>query len=83
MVWGYHGYKSLQTNPFSGGELICEWKIWKPCDPQVVAMKKEISQVLQVVGYVPRRIMPICSIFIRWGGIIKCTVTRWTLAFAI
>ena len=38
-------------------------------------MKKGISYVLQVVGHVPRRISSICSIFIRRGGFIKCTVT--------
>ena len=54
MVRGYHKYKSLWMNPFDGEELICKREIGNPCDPQAVAMKKEISQVLQVVGHVPR-----------------------------
>ena len=45
------------------------------CDSQAVAIKKEISHMLQVVGHVPRRISSICLIFIRRGGITKCTVT--------
>ena len=77
MVQGYHQYKSLWTNPFDGEKLICEREIGNPCDPQAVAIKKEISHVLQVVGHVPRRILSICSIFIRQGRIIKCTVTGY------
>ena len=69
IVWGYHEYKSLWTNPFNEEELICKREIGNPCDPQAVAMKKELSHVLQVVGHVPRRILPICSIFIRQGGL--------------
>ena len=38
--------------------------------------------MLQVVGHVPSWISLICSTFIRRGGIIKCTVTVWTLAFS-
>ena len=67
--------KSLWTDPVDEEELICEREVGNPCDPQAVAMKKEIRHVLQVVGHVPRRISLICSIFIRRGGFIKCTVT--------
>ena len=77
MIRGYHKYKSLWTNPVNGEELICEQEIGNPCDPQAVAVKKEISHVLQVVGHVPRRISSIYSIFIRRGGFIKCTVTGY------
>ena len=45
-----------------------------PCNPQAVAMKREISHMLQVVGHVPRGISSICSIFIRRGGIMKCLI---------
>ena len=75
VVQGYHEYKSWWTNLFDGEELICEWEIGNPSDPQAVAMKKEISHVLHVVGHVPRWTLSICSIFIRQGGIINCTVT--------
>ena len=54
MVRGYHEYKSIWTNPFDGEELICEGEVGNHSDPQAVAMKKEISHVLQIVGHVPR-----------------------------
>ena len=75
MVWRYHEYKSLWTNMFDGEELIYKQEICISCDPQAVAMKKEIHHMLQVVSHVPRWILSICSIFIRGGEIIKCTVT--------
>ena len=75
MVRGYHEYKSIWTNPFDGEELICEREVGNHSDPQAVAVKKEISHVLQIVGHVPRRISSICSIFIRRGGVIRCRVT--------
>ena len=49
MVRGYHEYKSLWTNPFDGEVLLWEREIGNPCDPQAVAVKKEIDHVLQVV----------------------------------
>ena len=63
MVWGYHEFKSLWTNPFDGEKLICECEIGNPCDPQTAAMKKEVSHMLQIVGHVLRQISSICSIF--------------------
>ena len=75
MVWRYHEHKSLWTNMFDGEELIYKQEICISCDPQAVAMKKEIHHMLQIVSHVPRWILSIYSIFIGWGGIIKCTVT--------
>ena len=83
MVRWYHEFKRLWTIPFDGEKLICECEIGNPCDLQTAAMKNEVSHILQVVGHVLRRISSICSIFIRWGRIIKCTVNGWTLAIAI
>ena len=68
MVRGYHEYKSLWTNLVNKEELICEREVGNPCNLQAVAMKKEISYVLQVAGHVPRQLSSICSIFIRQGG---------------
>ena len=39
-----------------------------------VAVKKVIDGNLTVVGHVPHRISSICSIFLRCGGAINCTV---------
>ena len=46
--------KSLCTNLVSGEELICKREVGNPCDPQAVAVKEEISHMLQVVGHVPQ-----------------------------
>ena len=54
MVQGYHKYKSIWTNQFDGEESICEREVGNHSDLQAVAMKKEISHVLQIVEHVPR-----------------------------
>ena len=46
--------KSLWTNLVSEKELVCEQKVGNPCDPQAVAVNKEISHMLQVDGHVLR-----------------------------
>ena len=74
VVRGYHEY---ETNPFNGEVLLCAREIGNSCDSQAVAVKKEIDHMLQVVGHVPRRTSSICSIFIRRGGIISCTITGY------
>ena len=53
MVHITNSYKSLWTNPVNGEELVCEREVGNPCDPQAVAVNKEISHMLQVDGHVP------------------------------
>ena len=77
MVRGYHEYQAIWSDPYVGEELICEREVGNSHDPQVVALKKEIGidGHLRLVGHVPRRISSSCSIFIRRGGSIKCSIT--------
>ena len=83
IVRGYHDYKSLWTNRFDGEEFFCEWEKGSPCDPQAVAMKKEISHVLQVVGHVLDKF---CQITQYSSGEVvlsfKCTVT-WCQRYSL
>ena len=39
-----------------------------------VAVKKQISGEDKIVGYVPRNISTICSLYIRRGGTIRCVI---------
>ena len=47
------------------GDLHCKRKTGNSHDLQAVTIKKTIDGTLQVVGRMPRRISPICSIFLR------------------
>jgi len=49
------------------GEVSCEQETGNAHDPH--------DSNVQVVGYVPRTISSVCSIFIRRGGSIVCTIT--------
>ena len=75
MVRGYHEYQAIWSDPYVGEELICEREVGNSHDPQAVVLKKEIDGDLRIVGHVPRRISSSCSIFIRRGGSIKCSIT--------
>ena len=75
MVRGYHEYQAIWSDPYVGEELISEREVGNSHDPQAVALKKEIDGDLRVVVHVPRRISSSCSIFIRRGGSIKCSIT--------
>jgi len=57
-----------------GDELIGEREIGDSHDPQVVAMKKEIDDIINTVGHIPCEISSICSSFMT-GGIIRCLIT--------
>ena len=74
-VRGYHVYQSIWPSPFVGEEVSCERETGNAHDPQAVAMMKVIDGNVQVVGHVPRTISSVCSIFIRRGGSIVCTIT--------
>ena len=74
MIRGYHEYKLIWNDPVVGECLLCEREVGNPHDTHAVAVKKVIDGNLTVVGHVPRRISLVCSIFLRHGGAINCTV---------
>ena len=74
MIRGYHEYKLIWNNPVVGEDLLCEREVGNPHDTHAVAVKKVIDGNLTVVGHIPQRISSICSIFMRRGGTINCTV---------
>ena len=73
MIRGYHIYKDIWENP-TIGELCCEREVGNPKDPLAVAVIKPIAGENTVIGHVPRIISSLCSLFIRRGGAIKCSV---------
>ena len=68
-VRGYHIYRDV-WQPVNGEVLQCERQTSNRHDPFAVAIKKNDV----VVGHVPRRFSAICSLFLRRGGSITCTV---------
>ena len=69
-VRGYHQYKEI-WNASIGEGLECQRETGNPHDVFAVAVLK--SGI--VVGHVPKKISSICSLFLRRGGAIRCTVT--------
>ena len=55
-----------------GAELPCEREIGNVRDPFAVAIKKATPTGNVTVGHTPRVVSPVCSVFIRRGGIIVC-----------
>ena len=55
-------------------KVYCGCEVGNPHDIHAVAVKKVIDGNLTVAGHIPQRISLICSIFLRRGGTIKCTV---------
>lgn len=70
VVRGFHVYQEV-WHATAGEELPCRRDLGNPHDPYAVAMVR----VSSTVGHVPRKISSICSIFLRRGGTITCTVT--------
>ena len=70
MVRGYHVYQD-EWEAVLGEVLSCQREPGNRHDPYAVAA---VSSG-RTVGHVPRKISPICSIFIRRGGLITCMVT--------
>ena len=68
-VHGYHIYQETWT-PFIGEILNCGREEDNEHDRYAVTIYKSP----EVVGHVPRTISHMCSLFIRRGGIINCTV---------
>ena len=75
IICGYHEYQLIWEVPVIGEELSCSRELGNSHDPYAVAVKKEIEGEERFVGHVPRQISAICSLFIRRGGTIRCTVT--------
>ena len=69
MVRGYHVYKDVWVAS-SGDILQCVRELSNRHDPYAVSVKKDGT----IVGYVPRKISTICSLFLRRGGSIQCTI---------
>ena len=72
VVRGHHIYKDVWDARSDISEILeCIREPGNRSDTHAVAVKKgELA-----VGHVPRFISPICSIFIRRGGVIKCRIT--------
>ena len=69
-VRGYHVYQDI-WRPEIGDVLHCEREIGNSLDTFAVAIKTDT----EIVGHVPRLLSAICSLYIRRGGSIDCTVT--------
>ena len=74
MIRGYHEYKSVWENPSEDDALACEREIGNAHDTHTVRIRKDIDGEIRTVGHIPRKIFPLCSIFIRRGDIICCKV---------
>ena len=74
VIHGYHEYKSIWLDPVMEEELSCEREIGNAHDTHAVAICKTVNGEVKTVRHVPRNISSICSIFIRRGGSILCTV---------
>ena len=66
----YHIYESIWTAA-AREQIGCIREPLTARDRYAVALKKDDV----VIGHVPQKIPRICSLFIRRGGTIKCTVT--------
>ena len=68
-IRGFHVYKSIWT-PFIGETLLCSRETSNLHDPFAV----KVLKTDEIVGHFPKRISSVCSIFLRKGGSITCTV---------
>ena len=62
----------MWDDPVDGEELECKCEIGNSHDTHAVAVSKAIDREEKTVGHVPRRLLAICSLFIRRGGAINC-----------
>lgn len=70
MVRGYHYYKDI-WEVVIGEELECEREHGNIHDLYAVAVKQKSGVT---VGHLPKKISSVCSLFLRRGGLIWCTV---------
>lgn len=69
-IRGYHVYKEI-WDAIVGEILQCERETDNEKDRYAVAVKRRG----RVVGHLPRKFSCVCSLFLRRGGLISCTVT--------
>ena len=65
-VRGYHIYKEV------GGKMKCQREPSNVTDKYAVSVVKDNGDI---VGYLPRKIFKVLSLFLRRGGTIACEVT--------
>ena len=70
-IQGFHIYKEVWT-PFIGERLGCAREKSNREDPFAVTMKRGT----EMVGYVPRTISCVCTLFLRQRVFISCEVTE-------
>ena len=70
MVRGYHTYKDVWSAVIDE-EFPCKREDGNRFDPFAVA----VCNGDIVIGHVPRKILSVCSLYIRRGGEIHCRVT--------
>ena len=71
VLYGFNGSRLPwlpKDNPLADGDLLYERETGNSHNLQAVAIKKTIDGTLQVIGWVPRKMLSICSIFLRRGG---------------
>ena len=69
-VRGYHVYNDIWAAAI-GEELVCVREPTNMADRYAVAVLKQET----IIGHLPRKILKVCSLFLRRGGSIRCTVT--------
>ena len=69
-ICGYHVYRDA-WNPSVGKTVNCECEGRNPEELYVVALQKDGI----IIGHVPCTIPCVCTLFLRCGGAIQCTVT--------
>ena len=69
-IRGYHIYQEVWTAAV-GEELICERETHNSHDRYAVAVKRTGV----IIGHLPRKLSKLCSLFLRRGGSIICTVS--------
>ena len=69
-IRGYHVYQEVWVAAV-GEELVCEREPDNSHDRYAVAVKRTGI----IIGHLPRKLSKLCSLFLRRGGIILCTVS--------
>ena len=69
-IRGYH-ICQLVWMPVLGEDLICLREPFNSVNRYAVCVKKDDN----IVGHLPKKILRICSLFLRRGGSINCIVT--------
>ena len=77
VIHGHHIYKAI-WNPAIGEELNTKREIGNPHNPLAVAVTKLQHGEGRIVGHLPCRLSPLCSVFLRRGGSIKCIVSKYS-----